>query len=80
MKVIEILNFNRELLNRLLATGIRLEDSRYVELYNEYREMLQKGEKVTYIVASLAEKYGICERNVYYLVKRLNGECNPVAP
>jgi hypothetical protein len=80
MKVIEILNFNRELLNRLLATGIRLEDSRYVEMYNEYREMLQKGEKVTYIVACLAEKYGICERKVYYLVKRLNGECNPVAP
>jgi hypothetical protein len=54
--------------------------SRNVELYNRYREMLQKGEKVTYIVASLAEKYGICERKVYYLVKRLNDECNPVAP
>jgi hypothetical protein len=53
MKVIETLNFNRELINRLLATGIRLEDSRYVELYNEYREMLQKGEKVTYKVRHL---------------------------
>jgi len=53
MKVIETLNFNRELINRLLATGIRLEDSRYVELYNEYREMLQKGEKVTYKVRYL---------------------------
>jgi hypothetical protein len=54
--------------------------SRYVELYNRYREMLPKGEKVTYIVACLAEKYNVCERKVYYLVKRRNGECNPVAP
>ena len=28
MKVIEILNFNRELLKRLQAAGIRLEDAR----------------------------------------------------
>jgi hypothetical protein len=66
--------------NRLLATAIRLEDSRYVELYNGYRKMLPKGEKVTYIVACLTEKYNVCERKVYYLVKRLNGECKPVAP
>ena len=30
MKVIEILNFNRELLKRLQAAGIRLEDARYI--------------------------------------------------
>ena len=33
MKVIEILNFNRELLKRLQASGIRLEDARYIDLY-----------------------------------------------
>ena len=32
MKVIEILNFNRELLKRLQAAGIRLEDARYIDL------------------------------------------------
>lgn len=31
MKVIEILNFNRELLKRLQAAGIRLEDARYID-------------------------------------------------
>ena len=30
MKVIEILNFNRELLKRLQAAGIRLEDASYI--------------------------------------------------
>ncbi len=36
MKVIEILNFNRELLKRLQAAGIRLEDARYIDLYADY--------------------------------------------
>ena len=35
MKVIEILNFNRELLKRLQAAGIRLEDARYIDLYEK---------------------------------------------
>lgn len=49
MKVIEILNFNRELLTRLLESGIRLEDVRYVNLYTDYFHLLRAGEKMTYI-------------------------------
>lgn len=45
MKVIEILNFNRELLTRLLESGIRLEDVRYVNLYTDYFHLLRAGEK-----------------------------------
>lgn len=47
MKVIEILNFNRELLKRLQAAGIRLEDARYIDLYADYTRLLDQGEKVT---------------------------------
>ena len=36
MKVIDILNFNRELLKKLQDAGIRLEDYRYVDLYSDY--------------------------------------------
>ena len=36
MKVIEIINFNRELLKKLQEAGVRLEDVQYVELYSEY--------------------------------------------
>ncbi|WP_370867012.1 hypothetical protein [Butyricimonas paravirosa] len=39
MKVIEILNFNRELLKRLQAAGIRLEDARYIDLYLMARQI-----------------------------------------
>ena len=49
MKVIEILNFNRELLKRLQAAGIRLEDARYIDLYADYTRLLDQGEKVSYL-------------------------------
>lgn len=53
MKVIEILNFNRELLKRLQAAGIRLEDARYIDLYADYTRLLDQGEKVSYAVAEV---------------------------
>jgi hypothetical protein len=76
MKVIEILNFNRELLTRLLESG--LEDVRYVNLYTDYFHLLRAGEKMTYIVAILAERYGISERKVYGLIKRFQSDCKPL--
>ncbi|MBT0707349.1 hypothetical protein [Phocaeicola vulgatus] len=76
MKVIEILNFNRELLKRLQAAGIRLEDARYIDLYSDYTRLLDQGEKVSYAVAVLSEKYSVSERKVYALVKRFKSDCN----
>ena len=72
MKVIEILNFNRELLKRLQAAGIRLEDASYIDLYTDYT---RQGEKVSYVVAVLSEKYSVSERKVYALVKRFQSDC-----
>lgn len=76
MKVFEILNFNRELLKRLQQTGIRIKDVEYIDLYNDYRVMLDDGEKVSYIVATLADRYHVSERKVYTLIKRYGQECN----
>lgn len=76
MKIIDILKFNRELIKRLRTAGIRLEDEQFVDLYVDYTAMRQRGEKVSYIVAVLADRYGISERTVYSLVKRFNSECN----
>lgn len=75
MKVIELLNFNREILERLREAGIRLEDARYIDLYTDYTCLLEQGEKVSYAVAVLSEKYSVCERKVYTLVKRFQSDC-----
>lgn len=79
MKIFEIINFHRELLNRLYDTGVRLEDARYVDLYGDYSRMRLEGDKMSYIVARLAEKYAISERKVYSLIKRFKSDCNTFA-
>lgn len=76
MKVIELLKLNRQLLNVCRAEGIRINDVRYIELYNDYRHMLAMGDKVSYIVALLAVRYNVSERKVYSLIKRLQADCN----
>ena len=56
MTLFEILNFNRELLERLAGTGYKPDDYKYIDLYKEYEQMRRKGEKVTYCVAFLSAR------------------------
>ncbi|MDR2146071.1 MAG: hypothetical protein LBE91_06405 [Tannerella sp.] len=79
MKVIEILNFNRELLNRLFNLGITPKHYRFIDLYNEFIQLKRQGCKVTYIVAHLADKYGVCERKVYEIARHFDADCETVA-
>ena len=79
MKVIEILNLNKELLKKFQMAGIRMDDVQYIDLFNEYLALVTQGEKVSYIVATLADKYTISERKVYDLIKRFKSDCNLLA-
>lgn len=79
MKIYEILSLNKELLQRLSMVGIRTNDYQYVELYHEFMEMIQDGNKTTYAVAILSEKYAISERKVYDLIRRLSSDCKNIA-
>lgn len=75
MTLFEILNFNKELLNRLCMVGFKPDDCRYIDLYNEYEQMKNAGEKVTYIVNFLSTKYDVSERKIYEIVKRFGKHC-----
>ena len=75
MTLFEILNFNKELLNRLCMVGFEPDDCRYIDLYNEYEQMKNAGEKVTYIVNFLSAKYDVSERKIYEIVKRFGKHC-----
>jgi len=79
MKIIEVLKFNRELIKRLKIAGIRLGDEEFVDLYTDYTTLLNRGEKVSYIVARLSEKYAVSERKVYMLIKRFQSDCKSFA-
>lgn len=75
MKVFELVNFNLEQMKKMEASGIRLSDAHYAGLFSEYQDMRNKGDKVSYIVAVLAEKYSVSERKVYALIKHFNSDC-----
>lgn len=79
MTIFEILNFNRELISRLRAVGIRLDDADYIDLFVEFNNMVDAGNKVSYAVAFLAGRYGICERKVYTIIRHFRNDCNPGA-
>jgi len=76
MKIIEILEFNRELLENFQNLGLKLSDCQYIDMYNEYIEMRKQSLKVTYIIAQLADKYSISERKVYSLLGWFDSDYN----
>ena len=75
MKVFELLEFNRTCLKLMKDNGVKLNDVEYISLFADYMDMKNESYKVTYIVAHLAEKYGISVRQVYALVKRMGSDC-----
>jgi hypothetical protein len=74
MKTHELLSFNRELLGKIAGAGIRRDDYKHIELYNEYSTLKKQGEKVTYIIAHLSDKYKLSERFIYAFVARMKKE------
>lgn len=75
MTLFEALKFNREPLEMLRRLGVRQDDIRYIDLYSEFEVMKGRGEKTTYAVTYLADKYSVCERKVYDVIKRFRKRC-----
>lgn len=75
MTVYEALKLCGGVIEKLEKAGVKPSDHRYVALFEDYREAKQRGEKVCYIVACLAQQYGMSERSVYDVVKRLAADC-----
>lgn len=79
MTIFEVLKFNREILEKLRRIGIRLDDTRYIDLFVDFNNMVGSGDKVSYAVAVLADRYGISERKVYSLLRHFRNDCSPDA-
>ena len=79
MKVIELLKIDQKVLELLHDSCINLDDVQYISLYDEFKEIVDKGGKVTYAVAFLSDKYKISERKVYYLIGKFAKDCKVCA-
>ena len=75
MTYYEIIKLSKEPIDRLISVGFKPDDCRYVALYADYMKMHGRGEKVTYIVTLLSDKYKVSERKVYDLIKRFGRHC-----
>lgn len=71
----ELLKVYQGPIKTLIRCNLRLDDYQYVKLYEEYMNMVAAGEKVTYIVAKMAEKYCVSQRKVYQLISRMGKDC-----
>ena len=71
MKVYELLDFNKELLFKIHKAGLKADDFKYVDLYNEFLRLKSNGEKITYIVCCLSDEYKISERLVYSVINKM---------
>lgn len=67
----EIIKFNRDLLQNLKNAGIRLDDYKYCDLFEDYLELAQKERNRKVIFLTLAQRYGISDRQVYNIVNHL---------
>ena len=79
MTLFEILNFNRELLKRLVTAGFRPDDCKYLDLYADYLQLCGDGSKKTWVVAALAEKYTVSERKVWNIISHMENDCTKCA-
>lgn len=69
------MKISEELLKMLHENGIAIGDYQYIPLISDYQAMKSNGDKTSYIVLVLSRKYGICERKVYKVLKRLLKDC-----
>jgi hypothetical protein len=70
-----VVKFNENVINNMRMFGIRIDDARWVDMYSEYERKRKSGAKVSWIVAFLAEKYGVSVRKVYDEIRRMKTDC-----
>lgn len=78
MNLYDALNICKQPLQVLTKLGYKPGDERYLPMYSDYLDLVERGEKKTYTVAILAERYAISERTVYSVVKRFSYCCNDI--
>lgn len=72
MTAFELLKSNENLLRILVDNSISIQDVTHLQIYEEFVKMKKEGHKVCYIAVHLGGKYGLSERGVYKVVKRLS--------
>lgn len=76
MNIYEAIKINEKFLKLMSKYGIKANDYKYIELYEDYKKMKAGGDKVTYISSVMSNKYGMSERSVFRIISRFGKECH----
>jgi hypothetical protein len=71
MRRIDLVEFNKELLQKLNEAGIRLEDYKYCGLYRDYLQLSETMKSRKAVILTLAERHHISDRQVYNILHHL---------
>lgn len=75
MKIADFIKINTETLKMLSKNGVYIDDYQYMELYDDYTDMLNNKEKKEYIHEVLKRKYNVSKRTQQRIIKRLSAIC-----
>lgn len=76
MKRIDLVEFNKEMLQKLNKAGIRLEDYKYCDLYHDYLQLSEAMKSRKAVILTLAERHHISDRQVYNILRHLEMSVN----
>lgn len=80
MTVYEALKLCGGVIEKLEKSGVKPSDHKYIAMFEDFQRAKDRGEKISYVVACLAQQYNMSERNVYEVVKRLGTDCKSTSP
>lgn len=67
----DVVRFSKELMQKLQQYDVKLDDWKYMDMLDDYREMVAKGVKRSAVAIILAERYKMSERQVYNVLRRM---------
>lgn len=70
MRIADFIRLHKEIMNLLSNYDVKMEDFKYIEMFEDYDSMVREGNKISYIVSYLSDKYRISEASVYRVLKR----------
>ena len=76
MRLIDLVEFNKELLQKLKEAGIRLEDYKYCDLYRDYIELSKTFSTRKEVILTLSERHHLSDRQVYNILRHLEMSVN----
>ena len=75
MKLAELVKIGAEMLKMMSENDVKLNDWKYVDMYEEYVLMRAEGVKYRAVIAILSEKYNVSEATVERVVRRFRKDC-----